>query len=342
MSAGKGSTLETRQGFLAAGHFIVDFVKRIDCWPVEETLATVVDLTRSGGGGACNVLHDLVRLAPGVPLEAAGMLGDDEVGRFVRDSLSDEGIGTGQLHVTGLAPTSFTDVMTVVGTGRRTFFHHRGANALLDEGRVDPEISTARIFYLGYIGMLDGMDEQDATGSNGAARLLARAADVGMITAADLVSVQGGDLAAALAPCVPHLDILFMNEFEAARVTGCQSGALVEAARCLLSQGVRRAVIVHETRGAVAVAADGTVFNQPSLRVPQERIAGTNGAGDAFAAGFLWGVHEGWEVGRCLELAVCAAAASLADPTPSGAVLPWNECLELAKHYGFCDDCSIA
>jgi len=74
---------------------------------------------------------------------------------------------------------------------------------------------------------------------------------------------------------------------------------------------------------------------QASVRVPRELIAGTVGAGDAFAAGFLLGLHADWKLQRCLELGVCAAAASLRDATSSAAVEPWKDCLALGRKFGF-------
>jgi len=74
---------------------------------------------------------------------------------------------------------------------------------------------------------------------------------------------------------------------------------------------------------------------EPAVRVPSKMIAGTAGAGDAFGAGFLLGLHEGRETPDCLELAVCAAAASLRDATCSASVEPWQNCLALGRQLGF-------
>ena len=47
------------------------------------------------------------------------------------------------------------------------------------------------------------------------------------------------------------------------------------------------------------------------MRVPPGEIRSSNGAGDAFAAGVLLGLHEGLPVERCLVQGVCVAAVSL-------------------------------
>jgi sugar/nucleoside kinase (ribokinase family) len=85
----------------------------------------------------------------------------------------------------------------------------------------------------------------------------------------------------------------------------------------------------------LCVAKNQPAILQPSVRVPANLIIGTAGAGDAFSAGFLLGLHEGWDFQRCLELGVCAAAASLRDATCSAAVESWQNCLALGRKLGF-------
>ena len=69
--------------------------------------------------------------------------------------------------------------------------------------------------------------------------------------------------------------------------------------------------------------------------MPAEFIKGSVGAGDAFASGVLFGLHESWPIDKSLELGVCVAAASLAHPTCSEGVTSRAECLALAARFGF-------
>jgi sugar/nucleoside kinase (ribokinase family) len=71
------------------------------------------------------------------------------------------------------------------------------------------------------------------------------------------------------------------------------------------------------------------------LKLPADYIAGTAGAGDAFCAGVLLGLHQGWELQRSLMTGVCLAAASLAHPTCTAGVKALNHSLALGKKYGF-------
>ena len=49
----------------------------------------------------------------------------------------------------------------------------------------------------------------------------------------------------------------------------------------------------------------------PSLSLPENYIKGSVGAGDAFAAGCLYGIYQGYDDKKILEFASCAAACNL-------------------------------
>ncbi len=74
-----------------------------------------------------------------------------------------------------------------------------------------------------------------------------------------------------------------------------------------------------------------------SVNVPREDIVGSVGAGDAFYAGVLFGLHEDWPLQACLELGNAAAATSLASATTSAAIRPYTECLSYAAKCGVRD-----
>lgn len=180
--------MSVRSGILAGGNWIVDRTKIIDVYPVQDSLANILQETSSNGGAPYNVLIDLARLQAPFPLAAVGLVGNDPAGDFIRADCRAHGIDARQLHPCKEAPTSYTDVMTVQSTGRRTFFHHRGANAFLDAAHFDFTRSSARIFHLGYLLLLDRLDQPDPNYGTVAAALLARAQAMGFKTSVDLVS----------------------------------------------------------------------------------------------------------------------------------------------------------
>jgi sugar/nucleoside kinase (ribokinase family) len=235
--------------------------------------------------------------------------------------------------------------MSVKSTGRRTFFHQRGANALLGPEHFDFSASRARLFHLGYLLLLDRLDQPHADHGTVAASLLKQAAEAGFKTSIDVVSEDSDRFPAIVRPALKHTDYAILNEFEAERTTGrrirTESGIdvaqLRAAAAQLLEAGVREWVVIHFPEGAIAAGRDGQVLAQGSVRMAQEKIIGTTGAGDAFGAGLLLGLHEGKPMVECLHDAVCVAAACLTDATCSGGIHSLAHCLKLGDGLGFRD-----
>jgi len=335
----------SRRGLMAGGNWIIDQVKLIDIYPQREQLANIRSKTRQGTGGApYNVAIDLARLGANFPLLGAGLVGKDTLGDTILRDCKEHNIDTRYLRATAEADTSYTDVMTEQSNGRRTFFHYRGANALWNGEDLDFKKIKAAIFHLGYLLLLDALDESDAKFGTKAARLLAAAQAAGLKTSVDVVSEDSDRFAKIVNPALKYVDYCILNEIEAGKTTGFKirlldgrldTVALRHAAGSLLQQGVRELVIIHFPEGGFARTRRGEDLWQPSLNLPEKYVRGTAGAGDAFCAAVLMGLHEGWDLARCLQSAVCVAAASLADPTCTAGVKPLNACLALSKKYGF-------
>jgi len=340
----KNKSANDRRGLLAGGNWIIDQVKMIDVYPQPEQLANIRSQSEGTGGAPYNVLVDLARSGTPFPLFGAGLVGQDVLGEHILATCRQFKIDVQYLRTTPKAPTSYTDVMTEQGHGRRTFFHARGANALWQGDELDFQKLKVRIFHLGYLLLLDALDEPDTRFGTKAARLLARAQAAGVKTSADVVSEDSDRFARIVNPALRHVDYCILNEIEAGKTTGFkirQPGgqldtvALKHAAGALLQQGVRELVVVHFPEGAFARTRKGDDFWQSSLKLPPKYIAGTAGAGDAFCAGVLYGLHEGWDLQRCLLTGVCIAAASLAHATCTSGVKSLNTSLALARKFGF-------
>lgn len=309
-----------RQGLTAAGNWIVDRVKTIDVWPQEERLAQIISETTGGGGGAHNVLVDLALMKAPFPLRASGVVGNDEDGKFLMAEAFPMGIDISGLRTTREQPTSSTDVMTVRSTGKRTFFHNRGANRMLEDDDLDP--GNSKIFHLAYLLLLDRIDPL-------AARILQRVRATGAKTSVDLVSAERARFQEIVIPALPHIDYLIVNEIEAGECAGLRirkadgtfdRDALATAARQLHRDNL---VVVHLPEGAYAVSNTEGEMWMPSK--PVAKIASTVGAGDAFCAGLLYGLHEEWPLRQSLDLAHTAAAACLSHETTTGGLRPISE-----------------
>jgi sugar/nucleoside kinase (ribokinase family) len=340
----KNKSATDRRGLLAGGNWVSDQVKLIDVYPQPEQLANIRSQSEGTGGAPYNVLVGLARSGTPFPLLAAGLVGRDALGEHILATCRQYKIDVQHLRTTPKAPTSYTDVMTEEGHGRRTFFHARGANALWEGDDLDFEKLNVRIFHLGYLLLLDALDERDARFGTKAARLLARAQAAGVKTCADVVSEDSDRFARIVNPSLRHVDYCILNEIEAGKTTGFKirqpdgqldTVALRHAAGALLQRGVRELVVVHFAEGAFARTRKGDDFWQSSLKLPSKYIAGTAGAGDAFCAGVLYGLHEGWDLQRCLLTGVCIAAASLSHATCTSGVKSLNTSLALARKFKF-------
>ncbi len=334
--------MSDRRGVATAGTWCVDYNKSIADWPAEDTTSEVLAVDRQGGGSACNMAIDLKRLDPAIPVETMGLVGDDDDGRFLLAQCDAFGVErTGLLSLPGGATMS-VDAFNALSTGRRTHFYHQGVTALMSPEHFDFSRSRARFLHLGIPGGHARMDGPWRGEDNGWVATLRAARRHGLATNLELMTTSREKLAALARPCLPHLDLLIVNDFEIGALAdvetrnanGANAKAIARAVEAALSQGAMRLVVAHFPEGAVAATCEGGRFALGSVAMPKDAVAGVNGAGDAFAAGMLYGVHEGWPIEEGLRLAHACAAASMRAVSTTAGVAPVAECLALAEKWG--------
>jgi sugar/nucleoside kinase (ribokinase family) len=232
------------------------------------------------------------------------------------------------------------------GSGRRTFFHHSGVNATFDADGFDVAASGARILHAGAPGVHRAMDAARPGGGNGWSALLQRAQAAGLHTNMELVDLTAERMSEVAAPCLPYLDSLVINELEAGALTGIHAPvpgpdgpadwpALEAMAARLVERGVSTLAVVHFPAGCVAAAPGGRTWRQGSVRIPSQEVRSTTGAGDAFAAGVILGLHELWAVPDLLRLGVAAAAACVRSMHTSDGIQRADRCLAAADRIGY-------
>ena len=249
--------MSARSGIIAGGNWIIDRLKIVDIYPEQDALANIIR-SRSATEAVPSTFWSISpSWGASFPLAGIGLIGNDDNGKWILEQCRQNRIDTAGLQIHPVASTSYTDVMTVQATGRRTFFHQRGANAFLDEEHFGFRQNTAKLFHLGYLLLLDRMDRPDPEFGTVAARTLFRATEAGYKTSIDVVSEDSDRFAQVVLPALPHVDYCILNEFELGRTTGMEirgsAGlnlkSLRAAAQQLLDAGVREWIIIHFRKG---------------------------------------------------------------------------------------------
>ena len=156
-----------------------------------------------------------------------------------------------------------------------------------------------------------------------------------------MVSVSNPAFATTVSSALPYINYLFLNELEAAKL--CEVPAnqgdklnidqLKGMALKIKQMGVRDGVILHFPQGALAIDNNEKCTMTPSLELPSGYLKGNAGAGDAFAAGFLFGLHENLSLDKCLNYGICSAVASLGDESCSEGVSALENVLLLGAKF---------
>lgn len=311
-----------KRGIAVAGNMIVDVLYPILGNPRPGELTTITEgISRSSGGALCNVIVDLAKFDPALPLTALGRLGDDKEGDYVLEKLGAySNIDTSNVRREGL--TSFTAVMADTITKQRTFFHYRGANAKFCEADIDWGGVRADILHIGYILLLDALDEPDPVYGTKMARLLHAAQEQGIKTSIDVVSEASDRFRKIVPPALKYTDYCSINEVEAEASTGIslrnKSGELLEdniplALNKLKLLGVSTWAVIHCPEGGYGLDERNAYVRVESLDLPKGYIKGTVGAGDAFCAGILYGAYCGYPLLQAIEFGTAAAACSLSE-----------------------------
>lgn len=331
-----------QKGICCAGNMLVDITYPIEGWPAQGELVRVLPgIGRSTGGAVCNVIADLARLDPALPLSAAGIAGHDAEGDFILNELGRyPNIDTSRVLRTG--QTAFTLVMSNTATHERTFFQSAGAMADYGEAHLDPDTLDCAILHIGYLLLLPHLDAPDTEYGTRMARLLHRVQQRGIRTSIDVVSAAGGRFAAVVPPALRYTDYCTINELEAQQITGIPlrraDGALLEenmpaALQKLKAMGVARRAVIHCPEAGYGLDEANRFCHVPSLRLPEDYIKGTVGAGDAFCAGVLYAAYRELPLAEALHLGCCTAAASLSEVSASDGVGSAADMLALGRRF---------
>jgi sugar/nucleoside kinase (ribokinase family) len=284
---------------LCTGILVADiFVPPLPALPTAGELRATEDFLLDTGGCAANVATGLSRL--GVRAAVTGRVGSDVFGDFIANDLRAKGVDTAGIHHSARLGTSKTVILPVMGEDRR-FIHTFGANAEFSEADITLDaLPPNGVLYLG------GFLIMPALKSDAVAELFREAQQRGITTVLDVVVPVGdaSDSMRQLTDILPFTDYFLPNDEEAHALTGetvsYQQALRFQEAGCetvLITQGKNGTLLLSET-----------MYTEMDA-YPIEFVDGS-GSGDAFAAGFLTGLVEGWEMERTLQFASAIGASA--------------------------------
>lgn len=299
---------------IAIGNAIVDVMA-----PCEEELVTRLEMERGAmtlvdasrahalyeamgpareisGGSAANTLAGLAAL--GAKCCFIGQVADDLLGEVFAHDIRAGGIHFATPARPGHPPTARC-LIFVTPDGQRTMNTFLGASQFLPASALDEAtIADAAVLYLeGYL-----WDPEEPRAAMRRAIVAARAAGRKVafsLSDAFVIHRHGADFRTMIA--AGEVDILFANEHELAALAETED---FDAGVAKLAPQVPVLVVTRSAKGAICVVG-GEITHVAAE--PVAHVVDTTGAGDLFAAGFLFGHVRGRPVAECLTLgSICA------------------------------------
>src|SRR5215207_252340 len=280
-----------RHGMNKGGMALIDEAR---AHTIYDAMGPAVEIS---GGSAANTIVGLASL--GARTAFLGKVRDDQLGRVVAHDIRAAGVDFRTAPATD-GPATARCYILVTPDGERTMNTYLGAAQNLHPADVDTDtVAAAAITYLeGYL--WDPRNAKDAfrkaaEAAHAAGRMVA-------LTLSDSFCVDRWreeflDLMRA-----GIIDLIFANESE---LRSLYQTADFDSAVAALRQDARRAVVTRSEKGCLIVQPEGT---QAVPACPVERVVDSTGAGDLFAAGFLFGLARGAEHATAARLGALAAA----------------------------------
>ena len=334
------STEKERRGITVAGSLIADEFYKIDTYPSEGMLTNARDQERHIGGTG-NMILDLAKLDPELPVTVSAIVGTDDRGEMLMNALSAyPNIRTDQIVREGAS--SVTLVMNAQDTKQRTFFFIPEASDRYDISYIDWDSLDSEIFHLEYLLLMKQVDADDPEYGTHGARILHEARERGMKTSIDIVSEQSDRAKRIVTSALQYTDYCAVNEVEAQGVTEVDLTSSEEAllanaekaARTLKKLGVGRWVVIHSPAYSFGYDCGTDRFiTVPSAKLPKGYIKGTNGAGDAYCSGILYAAQRGDGLEEAMRLAAACAVCSLSEENGTDGMRPWQDVLAAVKQF---------
>ena len=266
------------------GQCCLDYVGKVDTYPLPDVKCEFTEMVIQGGGPVATALVALARWS--ISCTFTGVIGDDQFGSIIKETLEDEDIDTGGLLVRQGSDSQFAFILAEPGVGRRTIFWRRPTGSPPSPEEIDySSIRKAEVFHT------DGLFTEVSLAAASAAK------EAGVQVVVDAGSLRGGMLDLARLS-----DYFLASETFADELVG--QGKPLQACHELAELGPHVVGVTLGPKGYVALAR-GRIIERPAYQVEP---VDTTGCGDVFHAGFIYGLLKRWKVEKSLDFAAWTAA----------------------------------
>ena len=287
---------QSDDGFLAGEGLVKGSMGLIDEARAHELYGRMAEGLETSGGSAGNTVAGVASL--GGSAAYIGKVADDQLGEVFAHDMRAIGVHYAIPALQG-GPATARCLVNVTPDGERTMSTFLGASIALTAADVDAAlIKGARIVYLeGYL-----FDPDGGRAAFARAAEVARANGVKVAMTLSDAFVVDRHRAGLLAFMSDAVDVVFAN---AAEVTSLFETEDFEAATAELGKRVEIAAVTRGAEGSVVISGGERIVVEAQA---VERVVDTTGAGDQYAAGFLYGLARNLPLRRCAELGHMAAA----------------------------------
>ena len=269
-------------GLNAVDHLIV-----VPEYPAFDTKLRFIEHRKSAGGQTASTLVALQRL--GFQTAYVGRFGSDEAGKYGRHSLEEEGVNLDYAETIEGARNQIAFIIIDARSGERTIVWDRDERLSYAPHEAPTDLPSH--------GCVLHIDAHDPP----ACAAMARAArDTGAIVTADIDNIYEG-----LPELLPLIDVLITSSEFPRRLTGI-SDPRTSLAEIKTRYGCAVVGATLGARGAVLYCG-GQFLESPAFEVPGG-CRDTTGAGDAFHAGFIYGMLRDEDLETCATLGNAVAA----------------------------------
>jgi ribokinase len=284
----------TRFDVIGFGALNVDTLLKVDKIASAEEESFIHDYTETCGGSAANTMVGLARL--GCKVGFVGKVADDHEGQLQLDCFKQEGVNTdGIIH----SPKGKSGVCLgfVDKKGARALYINPGVNDQIEFREVEaPYVTDTQIVHMSsFVGEKSFRTQK---------KLLSFLPDTVKISF-DPGSLYAQKGFSAIEPIIQNSFVMMPNEVELALITGEKE--VPKGALRLLQAGVKIVAVKLGAKGCYVTNGEEKQVIQP-LKV---QAVDTTGAGDAFNAGFLYGLLHDKTLAECGRIGNYVAAQSV-------------------------------